>query len=242
MLRVVDPHGKELALFDPKDYIDYIAERVEPGTHVKHAYLRKLGWRGLEEGDATSLYRVGPLARYNVASGMSTSLAQKEHEQMTAVLGKPAHNTLAYHWARLIEALQAAENMQKIARNSLITGTDIRNMNYACSGRGIGCVEAPRGVLIHDYETDNQGFMRKLNLIVATQHNAGPIGLSVKKAAQELIRSGEFPEGLVYMTEMTFRAYDPCLGCATHSLPGETPVKISIRDHQGKVVERLAQP
>ncbi|NLI28739.1 MAG: Ni/Fe hydrogenase subunit alpha [Nitrospiraceae bacterium] len=239
MLRVVDPNGKELALFDPCAYAEHIAERVEPWTYIKLTYLRKLGWRGMTEGDTTSLYRVGPLARYNVAGGMSTPLAQKEHEQMTAVLGKPAHNTLAYHWARLVEALQAAEDMQRISRDPLLTGTDIRNMNYAFTGRGVGCVEAPRGVLIHDYETDAQGLMRKLNLVVATQHNAAPIGLSVKKAAQDFIRGGEVREGLLNMTEMAFRAYDPCLGCATHTLLGETPMKISIRDHRGTVVKTL---
>lgn len=242
MLRVVDPEGEEVARFHPREYADHIAEHVEPWTYIKLTYLKKLGWRGLVEGSETSLYRVGPLARYNVAEGMATPLAQREHEQMVAMLGKPAHHTLAYHWARLVEALQAAEDMQRIAHLPLLTGHDIRNMDYHFIGKGVGCVEAPRGVLIHDYETDERGLMRKLNLIVATQHNAAPISLSVKKAAQDFIRKGDVREGLLNRTEMAFRAYDPCLGCATHSLLGETPMKISIHDHQGRVVERLVRP
>ena len=241
MLRVVDPNGKEVAFFHPRDYKDYIGEWVEPWTYIRLTYLKKLGWKGLVEGDDTSLYRVGPLARYNVADGMATPLAQKEYEYMVSVLGKPAHHTLAYHWARLIEALQAAEDMQRIAHDPMLTSTDTRNMNFQFTGKGIGCVEACRGVLIHDYETDDKGLITKVNLIVATQHNAAPMDLSVKKAAQGFIKGGEVSEGLLNQVEMAFRAYDPCLGCATHALPGKTPLVIDIRDHEGRVVETLTR-
>ena len=239
MLRVVDPDGKEVAFFHPRDYTDYIGEWVEPWTYIRLTHLRKLGWKGLVEGPDTSLYRVGPLARYNVADGMATPLAQKEYEYMVSVLGKPAHNTLAYHWARLIEALQAAEDLQRIANNPNLTSKDIRNMNFQFTGKGIGCVEACRGVLIHHYETDNQGLINKVNLIVATQHNAAPMCVSVKKAAQAFVKGGKVEEGLLNMTEMAFRAYDPCLGCATHNLPGTMPLVVNIRDHEGTVLETL---
>jgi F420-non-reducing hydrogenase large subunit len=117
-VRIVDPKGDEYALFDCHDYADYIGEWVEPWTYIRLTYLRKIGWKGLDEGGGTSLYRVGPLARLNVADGMLTPFAHKEFETMFAVLGsKPAHHTLAYHWARLIEALQAAEHMQRIAND-----------------------------------------------------------------------------------------------------------------------------
>ncbi len=241
MLRVIDPKGKEVAFFHPRDYAEYIGEWVEPWTYIRLTHLRKLGWKGLIEGDDTSLYRVGPLARYNVADGMATPLAQKEYEYMVSVLGKPAHHTLAYHWARLIEALQAAEDMQKIANDPILTSKDIRNMNFQFTGKGIGCVEACRGTLIHDYETDDKGLITKVNLIVATQHNAAPISLSVKKAAQGFIKGGKVEEGFLNMAEMAFRAYDPCLGCATHNLPGTMPLVVNIRDHQGRVLETLAR-
>ncbi len=240
-VRIIDLYGKEVAIFHPNDYTDYIGEWVEPWTYVRLTHLKKIGWKGLIEGDDTSLYRVGPLARYNVVEGMATPLAQKEYEEMVATLGKPAHHTLAYHWARLIEALQAAEDMQDIANDSLLTSKDIRNMNFQFTGKGIGCVEACRGTLIHHYETDDRGIINKVNLIVATQHNAAPITLSVKKAAQGFIKGGEIKEGMLNMAEMAFRAYDPCLGCATHTLPGKMPLEINIRDPKGNLIQRLTR-
>jgi len=239
MLRVVDPDGKEVAFFHPNDYIDYIGEWVEPWTYIRLNFLKKIGWNGLIEGEGTSLYRVGPLARFNVSSGMRTPLAQEEYEEMANTLGKPCHHTLGYHWARLIEALQAAEELQRISVDPLLTSNDLRNMNFQFTGKGIGCVEACRGTLIHHYETDYKGLITKVNLIVATQHNAAPMALSIKKAAQNFIKNGNIQEGILNRIEMAFRAYDPCLGCATHSLPGEAPLLVNIRDHRGAIIHTL---
>lgn len=239
-LRVVSPYGGEFALFDPHDYISHIGEWVEPWTYIRLTHLKKVGWSGLIEGDKTSLYRVGPLARLNVAEGMATPLAQKEYEKMYDTLGgKPSNHTLAYHWARLIEALQAAEDMQRIANDPMLTSKDIRNMNLRLKRVGIGCVEAARGTLIHHYETDNRGLITRANLIVATQHNAAPICVSVKKAAQGFVKGREVKEGLLNMVEMAFRAYDPCLACATHSLPGQMPLEINIRDKSGAIIKTI---
>jgi len=197
----------------------------------------------LVEGDGTSLYRVAPLARLNVAEGMATPIAQKEYEEMFDTLGgKPVHNTLAMHWARLICALQAAEHNQLIASDPLLTSKDIRNMDLKLRNVGVGCVEAPRGTLFHHYETDDRGILTKVNLVVATQHNAAPICLSVKKAAQGLIKGPKVKEGLLNRVEMAFRAYDPCLSCATHSLPGQMPLTLTIRDKSGAIIRTLKRP
>jgi len=242
-LRVVDPKGDEYALFNYRDYISHIAEWVEPWTYVKLTHLRNLGWSGLNEGEATSLYRVGPLGRLNAAEGMLTPLAQKEYDDMFETLGgRPSHHTLAYHWARLIEALQAAEHMQRIANDPLLTSKDIRNMNLKLNKIGIGCVEAARGTLIHHYETDSDGLTTKVNLVVATQHNAAPICLSVKKAAMGFIKGPEVKEGLLNMVEMAFRAYDPCLACASHCLGGEMPLMVNIRDRDGHLLRTVQRP
>jgi len=241
-IKVIDPKGKQVAQFHPSEYIDHIGEWVEPWTYIKLTHLRKVGWSGLIEGDGTSLYRVGPLARLNVADGMATPLAQKEYDEMYNTLGgKPSHHTLAYHWARLIEALQAAEDMQRIANEPLLTSKDIRNMNLRLKKKGIGCVEAARGTLIHHYETDDRGLLTKANLIVATQHNAAPISLSVKKAAQGFVKGPQVKEGLLNMVEMAFRAYDPCLACATHALPGQMALTINIRDNKGTVINTISR-
>jgi F420-non-reducing hydrogenase large subunit len=241
-LRVVNPRGNEYALFDPADYIDHIGEWVEPWTYIRLTHLKQVGWNGLNDDDGTSLYRVGPLARLNAAEGMATPLAQKEYEGMFDALGgRPSHHTLAFHWARLIEALQAAEDMQRIANDPQLTSKDIRNMNLKLQQKGVGCVEAARGTLIHHYETDERGLLNKANLLVATQHNAAPICLSVKRAAQGLVKGPEVKEGLLNMVEMAFRAYDPCLACATHALPGELPIIVNIRDKGGQVIRTLSQ-
>jgi F420-non-reducing hydrogenase large subunit len=241
-IRVTDTNGKEYAKFDPHDYIDHIGEWVEPWTYIKLTHLRKLGWKGFVEGDGTSLYRVGPLARLNVADGMATPIAGREYEQMVNTLGgKPMHNTLAFHWARLIEALQAAEDLQRIASDPLLTSKDIRNMNLKLKKVGVGCVEAARGTLIHHYETDDRGLVTKVNLIVATQHNAAPICLSVKKAAQAFIKGAEVKEGLLNMVEMAFRAYDPCLSCATHAITDNQTLAINIRNHEGKIITSVSR-
>ena len=242
-VKVIDPSGQEFVRFDPHDYIEHIGEWVEPWSYIKFCHLKKLGWKGLIEGEATSLYRVAPLARLNVAQGMATPLAQKEYEQMFHVLGgKPAHQTLAMHWARLICALQAAEHNQIIANDPQLTSKDIRNTDLRLKRIGIGCVEAPRGTLFHHYETDNRGVLTKVNLIVATQNNAGPISLSVKKAAKGFIKGDEVKEGLLNRVEMAFRAYDPCLSCATHALPGQMPLLLNIRDPEGTLIRTVQRP
>ena len=239
-LRVVNPKGEEFALFDYHDYVSHIGEWVEPWTYIRLTHLKKIGWNGLNEDEGTSLYRVGPLARLNAAEGMLTPLAHKEYEAMFDTIGgKPSHHTLAYHWARLIEALQAAEHMQRIANDPLLTSRDIRNMDLRLRRIGIGCVEAARGTLIHHYETDGDGITTKVNLIVATQHNAAPICLSVKKAAMGYIKGPEVNEGLLNMVEMAFRAYDPCLACATHALPGQMPLIVNIRDKEGNLIRTV---
>lgn len=239
-IRVVDYKGQEYIKFAPADYAEHIGEWVEPWTYIRLTHLKKVGWTGLKDGSGTSLYRVGPLARLNVADGMATPLAQKEFAAMFDTLGgKPASNTLAYHWARLIEALQAAETMVKIANDPLLTSKDIRNMNLKLKKSGIGCVEAARGTLIHHYITDERGMLQKANLIVATQHNAAPICLSVKKAAEKFVKGPNVKEGMLNMVEMAFRAYDPCLACATHSLPGEMRLEVNIRDVNGEIIHTL---
>ena len=240
--RVVDSKGKEFSKFDPSEYTEHIGEWVEPWTYIRLSHLKKVGWTGLKDGPGTSLYRVGPLARLNVADGMATPLADKEMKFMFDTLdGKPASNTLAYHWARLIEALQASETMVKIANEPHLTSKDIRNMNLKLKKSGIGCVEAARGTLIHHYITDDRGMLTKANLLVATQHNAAPICLSVKKAAQAFVKGPNVQEGMLNMVEMAFRAYDPCLACATHALPGNMGLEINIRDSQGEIINTVTR-
>lgn len=241
-LRVVDPDGKEIAKFAPKDYLDHIVERVEPWSYIKFPYLKNVGWKGFVDGKDSGVYRVAPLARLNVADGMSTPLAQAEYEKMYSVLGgKPAHNTLAFHWARLIEVMFAAEHMVDLLKDKTITSTDIRNIPTDTPKEGVGIVEAPRGTLIHHYKTDEEGMVTGVNLIVATVGNSAAMSMSISKAAQNLIKNGEFNDSILNMVEMAFRPYDPCLACATHSLPGKMPLKVNIYDKYKNKVKTITR-
>ena len=229
LLRVVTPEGKECAKFPTGKYLDYIAEHVEPWSYIKFNYLKSVGWQGFTDGASSGVYAVAPMARLNAADGMATPEAQKAYEELFSTLGgKPVHHTLANHWARVVELLYAAERINELANDPEITGTDLRNMALQTPSVGIGVVEAPRGTLIHHYETDEKGLITKANLIVATQNNSARIAMSVDKAAKGVISKGRISEGLLNKVEMAFRAYDPCFGCATHSLPGQMPIEARI--------------
>ena len=242
-VRVVGPDGKEHARYDPADYREYVAERVEPWSYLKFPYLKKVGWKGLVDGEDSGVYKATPLSRLNAADGMATPLAQAEYERMYETLGgKPVHHTLATHWARLVELLYAAEHWVELATDPEITSNEYRVLPTETPTEGVGCVEAPRGTLTHHYATDERGILTRVNLIVGTTNNNAPIAMSIKKAAQGVIKKGQvIKEGLLNMVEMAFRAYDPCFGCATHSLPGQMPLEVTIRGPEGEVVERLSQ-
>ena len=239
-IRVVGPDGKEFAKFKSQDYLDHIREHVEPWTYVRFSFLKKVGWKGFVDGEDSGVFRVAPLARLNAAEGMATPLAQEAYQRMFSVLGgKPVHSTLAFHWARLVEALYASERVLELARDPEITSPDIVNLPTQTPKEGVGIVEAPRGTLIHHYQTDDKGILTKVNLIVATQNNSAAINMSVEKAAKALIKNGEVPDGILNMIEMAFRAYDPCHACATHSLPGGMPLEVKVYDAQGGLVKTL---
>jgi F420-non-reducing hydrogenase large subunit len=224
--------------FATDDYTDYIGEHVENWTYLKFPYAKKKGPFALEDG-APSLYRVNSLARINVADYMPTPLAQKELEEFRAAFGRPAQLTLLYHWARLIELLYNAEAAVELLHDPEITSTDIRASVKPRAARGVGVVEAPRGTLIHDYTTDDDGLLTHVNLIVATCQNNSAINLSVRQAAETLIKDGVYDQGILNTVEMTIRAYDPCLSCATHRMDGRLPVKVEILNPEGELIDTL---
>jgi len=242
-VRVVDTNGKEHCKYSPEDYRDYVAERVEPWSYLKFPYLKKIGWRGFVDGQESGVYHATPLSRLNAADGMATPLAQKEYERMYETLGgKPVHATLAMHWARLIELLYAAERSLELVTDKDITGKELRTKldKNKFRGEGVGIVEAQRGTLTHHYWTDEKGIVTKANIVVGTTNNNAAICMSLKKAAQGLIKKGEdVTDGILNMIEMAFRAYDPCFSCATHRLPGEMPLMVNFRDPDGNVIRTL---
>lgn len=239
-VRVVDQEGKEFAKFKAQEYLDHIAEGVESWTYIKFPYLKNVGWKGFVDGKESGVYRVAPLARLNASDGMATPVAQEHYEKYYETLGgKPVHMTLATHWARLIEAMQAAERMVELVNDPGILDPNIRNMDFQTPKQGIGVIEAPRGTLFHHYETDARGRLTKANLIVATVNNSAAINMSIEKAARGLIKGDKVDDGLLNMVEMAFRAYDPCFACATHTVDGRTPLEISIYDNSQKLLRSI---
>jgi len=238
-VRVTDQQGKEFDRFQAKEYLGHISEHVEPWTYSKFTYLKKVGWNGLTDGPESGVYRVGPLGRLNAADGMATPLANAEYRRMFETLGgKPIGSTLAFHWARLVELLYASERALELSRDPGITKTDLRNPVRE-PGEGVGIVEAARGVLIHHYKLNKEGLVDKVNLIVATTNNYADICMSVRDAAKGLIKGGQVNDGLLNMVEMAFRAYDPCFGCSTHSLPGTAPLTVEIYDSRRNLYRKI---
>ncbi len=254
-ISIVDPDGERIGKYIPREYPDWIAEHVEPWTYLKFPYLKKIGWKGLVDGKDSGVYCATPLSRLNAADGMATPLAQEEYERFyvtflqgesdrysTTWQGKVVHHHLATHWARLIELLYAAERWVQLATDPEITSDNFHTIPSEKPTEGVGIVEAPRGTLTHHYWTDERGILTRVNLIVGTTNNYARMSMSIKKAAKKLIHGGTIvTEGLLNQVEMAFRAYDPCFGCATHSLPGQMPLEVIIRDASGNEVERLSQ-
>ena len=170
-----------------------------------------------------------------------TPLAQEQYERLFATLGgKPVNSTLATHWARVVEILYAAERLLQLAEDPDILRSDFHLAPTRTPREGVGIVEAPRGTLTHHYVTDENGIITRANLIVGTTNNNAAICMSIKKAAAGLIQPGvEITEGLLNRVEMAFRAYDPCLSCAPHTLPGQMPLEVVVRDAAGQAVTTL---
>ena len=242
-VRVVSPEGVEIDRYREAEYLDHVAEHVEPYTYLKFPYLKKLGWQGFKEGNGTSIYQAAPLARFNASEGMATPKAQAAYERLFATFGrKPVHKLMAMHWARLIELLYAAERIAELVKDEEILDPNVRVIPSTTPSEGIGIVEAPRGTLTHHYVTDARGIVTRANLIVGTTNNNAPISMAVKKAARKFVTAkGEVKEGLLNMVEMAFRIYDPCFSCATHSLPGQMPITIEIHNARGETIRTVSR-
>ncbi|MBN1699295.1 MAG: Ni/Fe hydrogenase subunit alpha [Spirochaetales bacterium] len=241
-LRVMDQKGKEVFRFSGRAYSDYIAEQPVPWSYLKFPYLKKIGYNGLVDGPESGLYRVAPLSRLNVADGMTTPKAQEAYEKFFATLGeKPVQNSLAFHWARAIEALYAAERLRELAHDEDIFGDEYRTIAGEVAGEGIGVIEAPRGTLFHHYKTDGNAIITDVNLLVASAQNYGAMNIDIRNVAKALIKKGEIGGGILNMVEMAFRSYDPCFSCATHAAIGRMPMEIVVISHEGGVIRTISR-
>lgn len=233
-LRLIDRHGRTLEQFPAADYLEIIGEHVEDWSYLKFPFYRKLGWP-----DGT--YRVGPLGRLNVASKITTALANQELKNFKSInSGKPVEGTLWYHYARLIEDLYAMERAQQILLDPDVLSHDLVGDVKNPQREAVGCIEAPRGTLFHHYWTDEHGLLERVNLIVATGHNNHAMSKSVEMVAKAFVDGKRPTEGMLNQVEGAIRAYDPCLSCSTHA-QGMMPFVVEILGPDGTVLERICR-
>jgi NAD-reducing hydrogenase large subunit len=218
--------------FDYRNYQQIIREEVRPWSYMKFPYL-------VELGKQQGWYRVGPLARVNNCDFIATPLAEAARKRFREFgHGGLVQDTLAYHWARMIEALHCAESINDLLHDPEITGTDLVAALGDKRREGIGVIEAPRGTLFHHYQINEEGLIEKANLIVSTTSNNQAMNESVRAVANEYLDGHEITEGLLNHLEVAVRAYDPCLSCATHAL-GKMPLQVELLDAEGALLDRL---
>ena len=234
-IRIVNSAGNVVAGgLDPANYPDFIGEKVEPWTYLKSPYYVPSGY---PEG----IYRVGPLARMNIADRCGTPRADQElaefHElQRTAVL-----SSFHYHHARLIEILYCLERMEQLLTHPEILSRHVRATAGTNQLEGVGCCEAPRGTLIHHYKIDEEGLIRWANLIIATGHNNLAMNRGVLQVAKHFVRGDRLTPGMLNRVEALIRAYDPCLSCSTHAA-GSMPLVVQLLDCRGALLDEVRRP
>jgi NAD-reducing hydrogenase large subunit len=235
-IRVKDAHGNFLAQFKPEHYLSFIAEHVEPWSFLKHPYLRKMGF-------PQGFYRVGPLGRLNVIDKIGTPLAQEEFKLFRQINdGMPVEGSLYYHYARMIEALYGVERIGQLLDDPDIMSNNVRTYPPLSKvpGQGVGVVEAPRGTLFHDYSTDENGVLTRVNLIVATGNNNWAMHTAAGAVAKACVDGTKLTEGMLNRVEAAIRCYDPCLSCSTHAI-GKMPLEVTLIAADGTVLDRLSR-
>lgn len=226
-IRAMDENGKIRAEFETSDYTNYLVERAVKRSYAKEVYVNV--------DDAEHMYRVSTLARMNVADGMETPLAQKEFEEFRSRFGRPCHNAVLQMYCKLVELVYVCEKANDII-NIPELRSDSRVPANINGSRGIGHVEAPRGVLIHDYTIDDAGIIRAANMIIATQQNTAAINKTLKEGAANLLAGGD-DEKMLNRLEFVVRCYDPCLACSTHAI-GKMELDVEIT-RNGETLRRV---
>ncbi len=231
-LTIMDKNGTVVAqCVDPIMYQEFIGEAVEPWTWMKFPYFKAVGY---PEG----AYRVGPLARLNVASHCDTPLANEEMMEFKK-MGKNGvvQSTFHYHYARLIELLFCVETAKELLNDPEILSEHVTSKAMVNNYEGVGFAEAPRGTLIHHYKVDPQGLITYNNMVIATEHNNIAYNMAITQVAKKYVKAKTLQEGMLNRVEAVIRAFDPCLSCATHAI-GQMPLDIKLVDDEGKLLDR----
>jgi NAD-reducing hydrogenase large subunit len=231
-LRVVTPRGSILAdQLDPADYNSYIGEAVEPWTYLKFPYYKPMGY-------PDGMYRVGPLARLNIANQCGTPLADQELAEFHCLDLGAVLSSFHYHYARLIEMLYCIEQIEMLVASPGILNKHVRSHAGVNNLEGIGVTEAPRGTLFHHYKVNEDGLVQSANLIIASGNNNLAMNKGVLQAAQHYIHRDRLSEGMLNRVEAVIRAFDPCLACSTHAA-GQMPLLIELYSPEGRLLDQL---
>jgi NAD-reducing hydrogenase large subunit len=229
-LRFVGPDGRVVAdQVAPKDYASWIGEASLADSYMKAPYYKPLGY-------PDGVYRVGPLARLNVADRCGTPDADQELQEYRQRFGRIVESGFHYHYARLIEATYALERMQQLLDDQGVLSTKVRARAGVNDLEGVGIIEAPRGILIHHYRVNDDGAITWANLIVATGHNNLAIGRGVEQVAKRFVDGRKLQEGALNRVSAVVRAYDPCLSCSTHAL-GTVPIQLMLVGPDGELLD-----
>ncbi|MEZ4766953.1 MAG: Ni/Fe hydrogenase subunit alpha [Caldilineales bacterium] len=235
LLRVVDEEGRVLENTDPANFRRFVGEAVEPWTYLKFPYYKPLGY-------PDGMYRVGPLARLNVCDYAGTPRADRELRQFRRYgqRGKPVTGSFHYHYARLIEILFCLEKIEETLEDESLLGTHIRSVSDVNERRGIGVSEAPRGTLFHEYEVDDDGILKSVNMIIATGQNNLAMNRTVQQLAHAYVNGDGLTEGVLNRIEHGIRLYDPCLSCSTHAV-GQMPMHVQLVAPDGELVQEVTR-
>ncbi|MEZ4735422.1 MAG: Ni/Fe hydrogenase subunit alpha [Caldilineaceae bacterium] len=241
VLRVMDSEGRIVEDgVAPEEYRTIIGEAVEPWSYLKFPYYKKAV---RDEGLAAyrlGMYRVGPLARVNLASFAGTPKADAEMAEFRKLNpnGKPVSSSFHYHYARLIEILFGLEKIAELVADPAITDTHVRSRADVNQQVGVGVSEAPRGTLFHEYHVDDNGILQKVNLIIATGQNNLAMNNTVRQIANAYVKNGQLSEGILNRIEHGIRAFDPCLSCSTHAI-GQMPLQVQLISSNGRLIDEV---
>lgn len=238
VIRIMDGTGNLIAdKINPKEYFEYFGEAVEPWSYLKFPYYKPLDY-------PQGMYRVGPLARVNICDYIETPLAEAERKEFKKLGGRVGvvNNSFYYHYARCIEMLFAVEKIEQLLNDPSILSDHIRAQAAINRLEGIGCAEAPRGILFHHYRVNKDGVIQKANLIIATAQNNLAMNRTVQQIAAAFIdgKKGKISEGVLNRIEAGIRCYDPCLSCSTHAL-GQMPLRVTLVDANGAVLDEVVR-
>jgi NAD-reducing hydrogenase large subunit len=231
-LRFVDASGSVVAKdLDPAKYFDYLGEKVEPWSYLKSTYYKPKGY-------PDGIYRVGPLARLNVADRCGTPRADQELAEFQELQRTSVLSSFHYHQARLVEILYCVERMEQLLNDPEILSKHVRAVARPNALEGVGAAEAPRGTLFHHYKIDDQGLIRWANLIIATGQNNLAMNKSVLQVARHFVKGEKITHGMLNRVEAVIRAYDPCLSCSTHAV-GQMALDIQLLSPDGNLLDQV---